>query len=228
MKRAFLRAGIVGVVFLVDFGGGRRTHKSREFLLLLAEVKRIHRRVPVPVGSAQRGRPFQLEITLELDLHVQGTRGLNLDDDHSPGLAHRNEKRLAHRERVPGVENRAGLRPHREGASQRLRWNHMAVHQKSQVEIAQNFQRINPGLKVSRFVAQQSGALAHRRKKLPGTDRAREFKGSRRLNRTGRKRQTHQEDGSHDQPGGHFTGPAESCAYHIYKQISPLAWSSML
>ena len=35
----FLRAGIVGVVFLLDFAGGGRASESNKFLLLFAEVE---------------------------------------------------------------------------------------------------------------------------------------------------------------------------------------------
>ena len=48
----------------------------------------------------------------------------------------------------------------------------MASDQKTQMELPQDFERINPGFELSDLVAEESGALPYDWQEFPGTDRA--------------------------------------------------------
>ena len=53
------------------------------------------------------------------------------------------------------------------------------VHHEIQVKVAHDFERINPRLEISGFVAEQTSAHSNHRQEFPAADGARQFEASR-------------------------------------------------
>src|SRR5580704_12528419 len=120
VERAFFRTGIVGVVFLLDFAGCRRAGESKKLFLFFAKVEGFESRIPKRKGSAERSRPFQLEVALENDLQVERLRGFHVDDDDRARFAYGDEKGFANGKSISGVEDRVRFRTYRKRASERF------------------------------------------------------------------------------------------------------------
>ena len=107
--------------------------------------------------------------------HFQRLLGLDFEQNDRARLVHRHAQRFAHAKGIADVQNRRGLGTNRQRSCQTLGGKRAIADVKRQVELAKNLQRIDPGFKSSRFVAEQSRASTHDRKKFPGANRARQL-----------------------------------------------------
>src|SRR5437868_3487189 len=123
-------------------------------------------RIPRKITWPQIRRPFQLEIRRKGDFDIQGPLGLHVERDDRARLVHRNKKRLTNLKRGVAIYECARLRASDQGSREWLRRQNAAVNMKTNMQAAQNFEWVNPSLKLSFFVSQQRGAPAGRRNEL--------------------------------------------------------------
>src|SRR5262249_262333 len=136
--------------------------------------------VPIFKRAAQRGRPFQLEVTFERSLHFEWLLGLDVDFYDCSRFVHGNKERLANRKCVAAVDQRERLRPSGCGPHHAFRRNNPAFGEKEQIKVAQDLQWISPALKLTSFIAKHASALTDRASKLPGARGARKLEAVRR------------------------------------------------
>ena len=139
------------------------------------EMKSAQGRIPVSACISDGARPFELKIAFEDSLNLQRSGCLDVESDYGARLMHRDKQSFAHRKRVPDVDDRAGLRANNHSPRQGFRGYDGAIYMESQMESAEDFQRIHPRLERSLFVPEDSGASAYGRDKLPRSDGSREL-----------------------------------------------------
>src|SRR5271165_2013891 len=103
--------------------------------------------------------------------------GLNFESDDGAGFVHGNEKGFANVKGVAGVKDGDGFGAGGDGAGEGFGVEDAGVGVETQVEVAENFQRVNPGFDVAGFVAEEAGLGAHGGEKFPGADGAGELEG---------------------------------------------------
>ena len=135
----------------------------------------MERRVPVQIGSAESGWPFQLEIAIECGLDLQRMRGFNFESNECSGIVHRDEQSFLYRKRVACVNNCARLRTNRNGSYKRFGRKGTAVHQKTNMKIAKDFERVDPGFQIATLVSEQAGSRASGAEKFPRPGAAGKF-----------------------------------------------------
>ena len=114
--------------------------------------------IPAQMAGAHIRRPFQLKVGFESDFNLEGPLGLNIESDDCPGFMNRNKKRLANLERAVAIDDGGRFRPGNHRPRKWLGRQNSPVNMKSQVKIAQNLQRIDPGLELAVSGAQQGRA----------------------------------------------------------------------
>ena len=154
---------------------GGRPYERGEFAGFFAEGDRVFFRVPVGVGSTERGGPFKLKVASERHFDFQRLLGLDFEQNYCTRLIHGYAQSFPHTKRIAGVEDRGRFRFHGERAGQCFGGQCAIADMKCQMEITENLQRIDPGLEASGLIAEQARARADDREKLPAADGARQF-----------------------------------------------------
>ena len=143
--------------------------------MLLAEIKGALRRVPIDVAGAERGRPHELVIAVENGFDFERLLSFDIEEEDGALRVYGNEQRFAHGESIAGVENRGGFRAHCDRAGKSLGGENASFRKKIQMELAEDFQRIDPGLNRATFVAEQGCPRSGDGQKFPGTHGARKL-----------------------------------------------------
>src|SRR6202035_2034222 len=89
---------------------GGRTEECREFLLLFAEEKGVPFGLPVDVGGAQAGGPFQLKIATEDGFYLQRKFRFYFKSYNRARLIDRDKKSFSDGKSIAGVHDGRGFR----------------------------------------------------------------------------------------------------------------------
>src|SRR5579864_6442882 len=105
--------------------------------------------IPSQMARAQISRPFKLKVGFKGDFNLERPLGLNIESDHCPRFMNGNKKRLANLERAVAIDDSGRLGSGNYRPCKWLGGQNSPVNMKSQLKIAQNFQRIDPGLELA-------------------------------------------------------------------------------
>src|ERR1700726_1491735 len=119
--------------------------------------------IPAQMAGAHIRRPFQLKVGFESDFNLEGPLGLNIESDDCPRFMNGNKKRLANLERAIAIDDGGRFGPGNHCPRKWFGWQNLPVNMNSQVKIAQNLQRIDPGLELAVSGAQQGRASPNHR-----------------------------------------------------------------
>src|SRR2546429_7386942 len=154
-KGTALGFGIIGLKLPLGIRRRGRTDKRSEFSLLFPKIKRVLRCAPIDVSGSERRRPLELEVAMERGLDFERLLGFHIQNNDCALRVHRNEKSLAHREGVAGVENGRGFRTHGERSGECFAGKNPAFGEEMQMKFAEDLQRIDPRLHPAGFVSEQ-------------------------------------------------------------------------
>src|SRR5579871_3048468 len=153
----------------------RRSDEGHKFASFFAEHERMVSRIPIDIGSSKSSRPFELKVRDKRCLNLQRLFSFDLKQNNRSLFIQRDTKRLANAEGIPRIKNRSRLRANGKRTCQTLGRKGTVVNVERQVKFTKDLQRINPRLKSSRLIAEQSGSVADYGQELPRSDGPSQF-----------------------------------------------------
>ena len=174
-ERAFVRLGIVRLVFRAGIRPRGRANESHILFRLFAKNERALVSAPLHICAAQGCWPFELEIPVEGSFDFQWLRCVDIEQNRRSLFVYRDKESFSHGKGIAGVKNRTRFWMNRKGTRQRFRRNLTSRYVEAEMEVAEKLERVNPGFHASCFIAQERRSLPGGRQKFPRTYRPRQL-----------------------------------------------------